>query len=121
MHILQKSQHCFNLFRLVIEMNALRLIGEQKIIFAFLILIVYYEIRIFRIAYCENKTSFENNSKYSEREDVLLQLSDQINNFLRFGDEYQNFILSLLYEKNKNHTILLNSQDIDIIEDLNKY
>jgi hypothetical protein len=29
----------------------------------------------------------------------LLQLSDKINNFLHFGDEYQNFILALISRK----------------------
>ncbi len=101
-------------------MNALRLIREQKIIFAFLILIVYYEIRIFRISYYERKTSFENNSEYSERKDFLLQLSDKINNFLRFGDEYQNFILTLISRKTQNNTILIENSEIEILEDLNK-
>jgi hypothetical protein len=37
----------------------------------------------------------------------LLQLSDKINNFLRFGDEYQNFILTLISRKTQNNTILI--------------
>jgi hypothetical protein len=89
-----------------------------KIMFLIVILVVYYEIKLYKISFgCEK--SLKNEGFLGN--EFLFGFSDKMNKLLRFGDEYQNFILSLLYHKNKNNTILLNSQDIDIIEDLNKY
>jgi hypothetical protein len=86
--------------------------------FLIVILVVYYEIKLYKNSFgCEKSLKNEGLSG----NEFLFGLSDKMNQLLRFGDEYQNFILSLLYHKNKNNTILLNSQDIDIIEDLNKY
>jgi hypothetical protein len=50
----------------------------------------------------------------------LLQLNNKINGFLRFGYEYQNFILSLISQKNQNNQIILEENEIEFLEDLNK-
>ncbi len=89
-----------------------------KTIVLIVILIAYYEIKLYKNPFgCEKSLK---NEEFPGNK-FLFGLSDKMNKLLRFGDEYQNLILSLLYHKNKNNTILLNSQDIDIIEDLNKY
>ncbi len=82
-------------------------------------LVVYYEIKLYK-NYCEKNISVTNDTKFFGSDEFLFKLSDKINKFLRFGDEYQNFILSFIYHKTKNDKILLDSQDIDIIEDMNK-
>ncbi len=85
-----------------------------------MIIVAYYEIKLYRNSFCE-KNSLLKSSKFPLNDDFLFGLSNKMNNLLRFGDEYQNFILSLIYHKTKNKTLLLDSQDIEIIEDMNKY
>jgi hypothetical protein len=84
------------------------------------IVVAYYEIKFHRNSFCK-KNSLLKSSKFPLNDDFLFGLSNKMNNLLRFGDEYQNFILSLIYHKTKNKTLLLDSQDIGIIEDMNKY
>jgi hypothetical protein len=91
-----------------------------KILILIVIIVAYYEIKLYRNSFCE-KNSLLKSSKFPLNDDFLFGLSNKMNNLLRFGDEYQNFILSLIYHKTKNKTLLLDSQDIEIIEDMNKY
>ncbi len=53
-------------------------------------------------------------------ENYLFDLSAKITSLERFGDEFQNFILSIISRKNQNKTLQLNEEVINM-EDLNKY
>ncbi len=54
-------------------------------------------------------------------ENFLFDLSAKITSLERFGDEFQNFILSIISRKNQNKTLELNEEEVTIMEDLNKY
>jgi hypothetical protein len=86
----------------------------------FLVLIIYYEIKLYNNSFCENKTVIVENLKFFGNDQFLLLLNDKINGFLRFGDEFQNFILSVISRKNQNNQIILEENEIEFLEDLNK-
>jgi hypothetical protein len=86
----------------------------------FLVLIIYYEIKLYNNSFCENKTVLVKNLKFFVNDQFLLQLNNKINGFLRFGYEYQNFILSLISQKNQNNQIILEENEIEFLQDLNK-
>ncbi len=48
-------------------------------------------------------------------------MSAKITGLERFGDEFLNFILSIISRKNQNKTLQLNEEEVIIMEDLNKY
>jgi hypothetical protein len=93
---------------------------KYKTLILIVTLVVYYEIKLYENSFCEKNISVTNDTKFFGSDEFVFKLSDKINKFLRFGDEYQNFILSLIYHKTKNNKLLLDGQDIDIIEDMNK-
>ncbi len=95
-------------------------VRRNKIIFVFLVLIIYYEIKLYNNSFCENKTVLVKNLKFFVNDQFLLQLNNKINGFLRFGYEYQNFILSLISQKNQNNQIILEENEIEFLQDLNK-
>ncbi len=95
-------------------------VKRNKIIFMFLVLIIYYEIKLYNNSFCENKTVIVENLKFFGNDQFLLLLNDKINGFLRFGDEFQNFILSVISRKNQNNQIILEENEIEFLEDLNK-
>jgi hypothetical protein len=53
-------------------------------------------------------------------ENYLFDLSAKITSLERFGDEFQNFILSIISRNNQNKTLELNEEVINM-KDLNKY
>jgi len=95
-------------------------VRRNKIIFLFLVLIVYYEIKLYNNSFCENKTVIVENLKFFGNDQFLLELNNKINGFVRFGDEFQNFILSVISRKNQNNQIILEENEIEFLEDLNK-
>jgi hypothetical protein len=110
---------------------------NRLIIIAFFVLIIYYEFISFRNCFCENKKLFLENSKFlntHRKENIsieksksfmdqnyLFDLSAKITSLERVGDEFQNFILSIISRKNRNKTLELNEEEVTIMEDLNKY
>jgi hypothetical protein len=54
-------------------------------------------------------------------ENYLFDLSAKITSLERFGDEFLNFILSIISRKNQNKTLQLNEEEVINMEDLNKY
>jgi hypothetical protein len=110
---------------------------NRIIIIAFSVLIIYYELRLYRSCFCGNKKVFLENSKFSNThkkenlsienpkscidQNYLLDLSAKITSLERFGDEFQNFILSIISRKSQNNKLELNEEEVIIMEDLNKY
>jgi hypothetical protein len=94
-------------------------VNKNKIIFAFLFLIIYYEIKLYSKSFCHNKTVIVNHSNINGNDELLLQLNDKINGFMRFGDEFKNFILYVISRKTQNK-IILEQKEIEILEELNK-
>jgi hypothetical protein len=100
-------------------------------------LIIYYELRLYRSSFCENKKVFLENFKFfnTQRKEnlsieksntfidqnYLFDLSAKITSLKRVGDEFQNFILSIISRKNQNNKLELNEEEVIIMEDLNKY
>ncbi len=100
-------------------------------------MIIYYELRLYRSCFCENKKVFLNDyiltntdrksnrfiekSKSFMDENYLFDLSAKITSLERFGDEFQNFILSIISRKHQNKTLELNEEEVINMEDLNKY
>jgi hypothetical protein len=116
----------------------LRFIATNRlIIIAFSVLIIYYELRLYRSCFCENKKVFLENRKFSNTDrkknlsiektntfidqNYLFDLSAKITSLERFGDEFQNFMLSIISRKNQNNKLELNEEEVIIMEDLNKY
>ncbi len=48
-------------------------------------------------------------------------MSAKITSLERVGDEFQNFILSIISRKNQNNKLELNEEEVINMEDLNKY
>jgi hypothetical protein len=110
---------------------------NRLIIIGFFAFIIYYELRLYRSSFCENKKIFLNNCNFSNTyrkgnrfieksnsfmdQNYLFDLSAKITSLERVGDEFQNFILSIISRKNQNKTLELNEEEVIIIEDLNKY
>jgi hypothetical protein len=116
----------------------LRFIATNRlIIIAFSALIIYYELKSYRNCFCENKKVFLESCEFSNNhikenlsnkksktfihQNYLLELSAKITSLERFGDEFQNFILSIISRKNQNKKLELNEEEVIIMEDLNKY
>ncbi len=95
-------------------------VRRNKIIFVFLVLIIYYEVKLYNKSFCQNKTVIVENLKFFGNHQFLLELNNKINGFLRFGDEFQNFILSVISRENQNNQIILEQNEIEFLEDLNK-
>ncbi len=110
---------------------------NRLIIIIFSALIIYYELRSYRSCFCENKKVFVENCKLSNTDrkenlsiektntsidqNYLFNLSAKITSLERVGDEFQNFILSIISRKNQNNKLELNEEEVIIMEDLNKY
>jgi hypothetical protein len=110
---------------------------NRLIIITFSALIIYYELRSYRSCFCENKKVFVENCKLSNTDrkenlsiektntsidqNYLFNLSAKITSLERVGDEFQNFILSIISRKNQNNKLELNEEEVIIMEDLNKY
>ncbi len=110
---------------------------NRLIIIAFFALIIYYELKSFRNCFCENKKVFLNNCNFTNTDkkgnlfieksktlidqNYLFDLSAKITSLERVGDEFQNFILSIISRKNQNKKIKLNEEEVIIMEDVNKY
>ncbi len=92
-------------------MNALSKNLLRLIIIAFSALIIYHDCKL-------SNTDRKGNSFMDEN--YLFDLSAKITSLERFGDEFQNFILSIISRKNQNKTLKLNEEVINM-EDLNKY
>jgi hypothetical protein len=118
--------------------NLLGLIKTNRlIIIAFFALIIYYELRTNRSCFCENRKIFLEDCKLSNTdrkgnrfieksksfmdENYLFDLSAKITSLERFGDEFQNFILSIISRKSQNNKLKLNEEEVINMEDLNKY
>ncbi len=82
-------------------------------------LIIYYEIKLYSKPFFENKTVIVEHSKFIANDELLLQLNNKINGFMRFGDEFKNFILYVISRKTQNK-IILEEKEIQILEELNK-
>jgi hypothetical protein len=93
--------------------------NRNKIIFAFLFLIIYYEIKLYSKSFCENKTVIVERSKIIANDQFLLELNNQINGFMRFGHEFKNFILYVISTKTQNQ-IILDEKQIQSLQELNK-
>jgi hypothetical protein len=102
------------------RLNLIFFVKKNKIILGLLILIVYYEIKLYNISICQNKTLIVEHLNFFGNDEFLLELNNKINSFLRFGDEYQNFILSLISRRTQFKNIILEEREIDILEELNK-
>jgi hypothetical protein len=50
---------------------------------------------------------------------LLLELNNQINGFMRFGHEFKNFILYVISTKTQNQ-IILDEKQIESLQELNK-
>jgi hypothetical protein len=94
-------------------------VNRNKIIFAFLFLIIYYEIKLYSRSFCENKTVIVERSNIIANDQFLLQLNNQINGFMRFGHEFKNFILYVISTKTQNQ-IILDEKQIESLQELNK-
>jgi hypothetical protein len=109
----------------------LRFITTNRLkIIAFSVLIIYYELRSYRSCFCEdcklsNTHRKENLSiektNTSIDQNYLFDLSAKITSLERVGDEFQNFILSIISRKNQNNKLELNEEEVINMEDLNKY
>jgi hypothetical protein len=91
------------------------ILTNRLIIIAFFALIIYYELRLYRSCFCENKKVFLNDCNFSNTdrkgnrfieksnsfmdENYLFDLSAKLTSLKRFGDEFQNFILSIISKK----------------------
>jgi hypothetical protein len=109
---------------------------NRLIVIAFSALIIYYELISYRNCFCEKKIIYLENCKFSNNhkkenisieksksfidQNYLFDLSAKITSLERFGDEFQNFILSIVSRKNQNKKLELN-EEVIIMEDLNKY
>ncbi len=93
-------------------MNALNKNLLGLIIIAFSALIIYHDCKL-------SNTDRKGNSFMDEN--YLFDLSAKITSLERFGDEFQNFILSIISRKNQNKTLQLNEEEVINMEDLNKY
>jgi hypothetical protein len=60
-----------------------------------------------------------NHSKIYGNDELLLELNNKMNGFVRFGDEFKNFILYVISRKTQNK-IILEEKEIEILEELNK-
>jgi hypothetical protein len=96
---------------------------KTKIILGFFILIVYYEIKLYNISncenICENKTLIVEHRNFFGNDQFLLQLNNQINDFVRFGHEFKSFILYVISTKTQNQ-IILHEKQIESLQELNK-
>jgi hypothetical protein len=96
---------------------------KTKIILGFLILIVYYEIKLYNISICqnicENKNVIVEHMNFFGNDQFLLQLNNKINGFVRFGHEFKNFILYVISTKTQNQ-IILHEKQIESLQELNK-
>ncbi len=88
---------------------------NRLIIITFSALIIYFELISYRNYFCENKKVFLENCKFSDthRKGNLFILN--ILDLERFGDEFQNFILSIISRKNQNNKLELNEEEVIII------
>ena len=102
----------------------------QLIIIAFSVLIIYYELKLYRSCFCEdcklsNTDRKENlpieKTNTSIDENYLFNLSAKIISLERVGDEFQNFILSIISRKDHNNEVELNEEEVINMYDLNKY
>jgi hypothetical protein len=110
---------------------------NRLIVIAFCALIVYYELISYRNCFCEKKIIYLENCKFSNNhrkenisieksktfidQNYLFNLSAKITSLERVGDEFQNFILSIVSRKNQNKKLELNEEEVITMEDLNKY
>ncbi len=94
-------------------------VNRNKIIFAFLFLIIYYEIKLYNKSFCENKTVIVERSNIIANDQFLLELNNQINGFMRFGHEFKNFILYVISTKTQNQ-IILDEKQIESLQQLIK-
>jgi hypothetical protein len=110
---------------------------NRLIIIAFFVLIIYYELRPYRSCFCENRKVFFESFKFSNThrkenlsiektntfidQNYLFDLSAKITSLERVGDEFQNFILSIISRKNQNNKLELNEEEVITMEDSNKY
>jgi hypothetical protein len=105
-------------------MNSIRFLFSKNYrwISIIIIVIIYYELKLYQYKnpYCSRKDSIVEKLILSEKDDFLYDLIDSLNKFLRFGNEYQNFILSLVMRTSLNETILISSREVEILKDLNK-
>ncbi len=99
----------------------------QLIIITFSVLIIYYELRLYRSCFYKlsNTDRKENLSieitNTSLDQNYLFGLSAKITRMERVGDELQNFILSIVSRKDHNNEVDLNEEEVINMEDLNKY
>ncbi len=103
---------------------------NRLIIIPFVVLIIYYELRLYRSYLCEDcklsNTDIKENlpivkTNTSIDENYLFNLSAKIISLERVGDEFQNLILSIISRKAKNNTLRLKEEDLINMEDVNKY
>jgi hypothetical protein len=89
------------------------------IIIAFSALIIYHDCKLSNTDRKGNRFIEKSNSFMDEN--YLFDLSAKITSLERFGDEFQNFILSIISRKTQNKTLQLNEEEVINMEDLNKY
>jgi hypothetical protein len=69
-----------------------------------------------------NQKQFKNMS-LSEKENLFLELNNKFNNLYRFGNEFKNFINSIISRETENSlfkSIEIEKQEIETFKDLNK-
>jgi len=109
----------------------LRFIATNRlIIIAFSVLIIYYELKLYRSCFCEDCKLSNTNRKEnlsiektntSIDQNYLFGFSAKITSMERVSDEFQNFILSIISRKDHNNKVELNEEEVINMEDLNKY
>jgi hypothetical protein len=92
---------------------------KNKIILGFFILIVYYGIKLYNISIRQNKTLIVEDQNFFRNDQFLLELNNKINDFVRFGDEFKNFILYVISTKTQNQ-IILDEKQIESLQQLIK-
>ena len=100
-------------------MNALNKNLLGLIIIAISALIIYHDCKLSNTDRKDNRFIEKSNSFMDEN--YLFDLSAKITSLERFGDEFQNFILSIISRKSQNNKLELNEEEVINMEDLNKY
>jgi hypothetical protein len=97
-----------------------KLSQNYKWIILLFTIISYYELKFYKNFHCLDENFFIGTKTFSRKDDILFDMNEKFNNILRFGHFYQIFILSIVLRETQNDSIEINSQEIEIMEDLNK-
>jgi len=96
-----------------------KILKNYRFVVFFIILLIYCEFRLNKTNN-QNKINIEQEIDFSKKENLFFQLSHKFNNLLRFGDQYKNFVNSMISRESQNDSIKLGKQEIETFKDLNK-